>query len=61
MNQLSAEAYRTIRGFASMTQDMMGSRGQFRILGQNRPPKTSASVKRVDSDIEMHPTSGSGT
>ena len=61
MNQLSAEAYRTIRGFANMTQDMMGSRGQFRILGQDRPAKTSASVRRVDSDIELHPTMGSGT
>ena len=60
VNQMSQGAYRNMRGFSDLTQDLMGSRGQFRILGQKRPSKVSSSVRPVAADIELKPIDGRG-
>ena len=60
-NQIGSGAWADIRGFGSMTQDLMGSRGQFGILGQERPPKISASVRGIDVELEFTPSEGTVT
>ena len=60
INQIGSGMWADLRGFGSMTQDMMGSRGNFRILGQKRPGKLNASLKPLDADIELKVSEGNG-
>jgi len=60
INQIGSGAWADIRGFGNLTQDLMGSRGNFRILGQKRPGKLSTSIKSAPTDVELKPSEGNG-
>lgn len=61
INQIGSNAWATFSGFGALTQDMMGSRGQFRVLGQKRPTTVSTSMRNLDADITLEPVEGAGS